>query len=186
MKIGTKAAVAIAALDQAGLDRHLETLAEILHACVHDGASVNFILPFDMEHARAFWLGKVAAGLASGKRIVLVASVSGEVAGTVQLDLDTPPNQRHRAEIAKLLVHPKFRRLGIARALMQRIEAHAVEADRWLLTLDTAADAAEQLYISLGYRRAGTIPSYARAPIEDRFDTTILMFKLIADPNNSS
>jgi ribosomal protein S18 acetylase RimI-like enzyme len=167
----------ITALEPSDLDLHLDPLAEILHACVHAGASVNFILPFEMDQARAFWLQKVRPALNAGRRVLLIATVEGEVAGTVQLDLDTPPNQRHRAEIAKLLVHPTFRRLGIARALMREIEARAIEAGRSLVTLDTAADAAERLYLSLGYERAGTIPDYARDPIDDRLDATVLMFK---------
>ena len=174
--------IEIVALDKERLTRHLDDVAEILHACVHDGASVNFILPFEMNQARAFWLEKVAPALTGNKRIVLIAKVDGQVAGTVQLDLDTPPNQPHRAEVAKLLVHPRYRRLGVGRALMQRIESYGVNARRHLLTLDTAGDAAENLYASLGYERAGRIPGYARDPIEDRFDATTFMFKILQRP----
>jgi ribosomal protein S18 acetylase RimI-like enzyme len=169
----------IVALDRSGLDRHLDALAEILHACVHDGASVSFILPFAIDQARAFWVEKVAPGVAADKRIVLLATMDGQAAGTVQLDLDTTPNQRHRAEIAKLLVHPRYRRSGIARALMRHIESLCADRDRWLLTLDTAGDAAEALYASLGYERVGRIPFYARDPIVDRFDATTIMFKIL-------
>jgi ribosomal protein S18 acetylase RimI-like enzyme len=176
----TGSVVDIVSLDEAGFERHLGRLAEILHACVHAGASVNFILPFEIPQAREFWLTKTAPGLAAGTRIVLIATVDNEIAGTVQLDLATPPNQRHRAEVAKLLVHPNFRRLGIARALMCRIEVDARERQRSLLTLDTASEAAENLYAELGYERAGTIPGYARGPIEDRLETTVIMFKRLA------
>jgi ribosomal protein S18 acetylase RimI-like enzyme len=170
----------IIALDRAGLDRHLDRLAETLRACVHAGASVNFILPYENPEARDFWLTKTAPGVAAGTRILLVAMVNNEIAGTVQLDLATPPNQRHRAEVTKLLVHPDYRRLGIARALMFRLEADARERQRSLLTLDTASEAAETLYAELGYERAGTIPGYARGPIEDRLETTVIMFKHLA------
>ena len=171
--------LAIVALDRGGLDRHLDALAGILHACVHDGASVGFVLPFEIDQARGFWIGKVAPALAAGGRVLLVATVDGELAGTVQLDLDTMPNQRHRGEVAKLLVHPRHRRAGIARALMRQVEAAAAAADRWLLTLDTAGDAAEALYESLGYERAGRIPFYARDALADRCDPTTIMFKLL-------
>ncbi len=171
--------MSITALDEAGVAHHLDALAEILRACVHAGASVNFVLPFEIEDARAFWRDKVAPGLRTGTRVLLLASVEGQPAGTVQLGLDTPPNQAHRADVAKLLVHPRFRGLGLGRALMLAIEARAAAADRRLLTLDTADSFAEALYASLGYRRAGAIPDYAKHPFEDRWEATILMFKTL-------
>jgi ribosomal protein S18 acetylase RimI-like enzyme len=172
------------ALDVAGLERHADPLTELLHACVHHGASVSFILPFDLNQARAYWREKVAPAVGAGGRLVLIATVAGEVAGTVQLDLDTWPNQAHRADVAKLLVHPRHRRAGLARALMLAVEDRAAAAGRWLLTLDTASEAAERLYLSLGYQRAGRIPDYARAPLEDRIEATTIMFKLLPNAVN--
>ena len=166
-------------LDGSGLARHVDALSDLLVLCVHDGASVSFILPFDAGHARSFWLGKVAPGVAAGTRILLAAMTSGYPVGTVQLDLDTPPNQAHRGEIAKLLVHPAHRRTGLARALMQKLEDHARTAGRSLLTLDTAGEAAERLYLSLGYQRAGTIPGYAKNPLSENLDATTYMFKVL-------
>ena len=88
------------------------------------------------------------------------------------------PSKRHHAEVSKVLVDPRFRRTGVARALMAEIERRATEDGRWLLTLDTAGDAAETLYRSLGYTLAGTIPLYARDAFEaDRYDATRLMYK---------
>lgn len=176
----TAKTVEIVALDQIGLSRHLDAVAEILHACVHDGASVNFILPFELNQARAFWLEKVLPALRDNRRIVLIAILEGKIAGTVQLNLDMPPNQSHRAEVAKLLVHPRYRKLGVGRALMQQVELYGANAGRRLLTLDTrTGDAAEPLYASLGYTCAGRIPLYARNPIENRFDAVTLMFKIL-------
>jgi ribosomal protein S18 acetylase RimI-like enzyme len=166
-------------LDGDGLAQHLDAIAEILHACVHDGANVGFVLPFDLNQARAFWVQKIAPGLAANTRVVLVAKVGEQIAGTVQLNLDTPPNQPHRADVSKLLVHPKYRMLGAGRALMQHIESYGLSAGRRLLTLDTATDIAENLYISLGYERAGHIPGYAREPNEERFVGTTIMYKVI-------
>ena len=80
-------------------------------------------------------------------------------------------------EVSKVLVDPEFRRTGVARALMAEIERRADGDGRWLLTLDTAGDAAEALYRSLGYRLAGEIPSYARNAFEDRYDATRIMYK---------
>ena len=169
--------VAVAALDPPALAESLDRLAEILHACVHDGASVGFVMPFGPDDARAYWVSKVAPSHQAGKRIVLTARLGGSIAGTAQLDLDTMPNQRHRGEASKVLVDPKLRRAGVARALMLEIEARAKAAGRWLITLDTAGDAAEALYRSLGYRVAGSIPFYARDAFEDRYDATRLMYK---------
>ena len=171
--------VEIFRLDGDGLTQHLDAIAEILHACVHDGANVGFVLPFDLNQARAFWIQKIGPGLVANTRIVLAAKVGEQVAGTVQLNLDTPPNQPHRADVSKLLVHPQYRMLGVGRALMQQIESYGLGAGRRLLTLDTATDIAENLYISLGYERAGHIPGYAREPNEERFVSTTIMYKVI-------
>ena len=169
--------IAVASLDPPALAESLDRLAEILHACVDEGASVGFVMPFGLDDARAYWLSKVAPSHQAGKRIVLAARLGGTIAGTAQFDFDTMPNQRHRGEASKVLVDPKFRRAGVARALMLEIEARAKAAGRWLVTLDTAGDAAEALYRSLGYRVAGAIPFYARDVFEDRYDATRLMYK---------
>jgi ribosomal protein S18 acetylase RimI-like enzyme len=175
----TTSPIEIVRLDEAGLLTYLDAITAVLHACVHEGANVGFILPFDLNQARAFWLEKIAPGLAAGKRVVLIAKVDNQVAGTVQLNLDTPQNQPHRADVSKLLVHPKYRMLGTGRALMQQIESYGAKAGRRLLTLDTATNIAENLYLSLGYERAGHIPGYAREPNEDRFVGTTIMFKVL-------
>ncbi len=167
----------IAALDAVAFAQNLDRLAEILAACVHEGASVGFLSPFAIDEARAYWRDRVAPARAAGAKLVLVATLGGDVVGTAQLDLDLMPIKRHHAEVSKVLVDPKFRRMGIARALMAGIERLASETGRWLLTLDTAGDAAEALYRSLGYQLAGVIPSYARNPFEDRYDATRIMYK---------
>ena len=167
----------ISALSPDALDRHLPGLAEVLSACVTAGASVSFVLPHTLDDSLAFWSGSVRPALVQGDRVLLVARLDGRLAGTVQLDCDTPPNQPHRADVSKLLVHPGFRRRGLARELMIAIEEEAKARGRRLITLDTASNAAEALYLSLGYERAGVIPGYARDPIEDRYDPTTIMFK---------
>jgi ribosomal protein S18 acetylase RimI-like enzyme len=177
MTTASSPALTVAALDPASFAESLDRLAEILHACVQEGASVGFVLPYDVDEARSFWRDKIAPSLAAAKRVVLIARLGGAIAGTAQLDLDTMPNQRHRGEVSKLLVDPRARRAGVGRALMREIERRAVEAGRWLLTLDTAGDAAEALYRSLGYELAGTIPLYARDPFAERYDATRLMYK---------
>ncbi|MGC2784319.1 MAG: GNAT family N-acetyltransferase [Roseiarcus sp.] len=169
--------IKVAALDPAALAKAIERLAQILHACVHEGASVGFIMPFERSEARAYWLDRVAAPHAAGGKLVLIATLDGEVAGTAQLDLDSMPSKRHHAEVSKVLVDPAFRRAGVGRALMREIERRAAQEGRWLLTLDTAGDAAEALYRSLGYRLAGAIPNYARKAFEEGYEATRLMYK---------
>jgi GNAT superfamily N-acetyltransferase len=167
-------------LDHEGLARELDGLAGLLHACVEDGASVGFVRPFTVDEARSFWRRRVGPGVEAGERRLFVARADGAVAGAAQLELAAMPNQRHRAEVSKVLVHPHARRRGIARALMGELHAEAGRLGRWLLTLDTrSGDAAEPLYLSLGYRAAGAIPLYARAPDETRFDATTVMFKVL-------
>jgi ribosomal protein S18 acetylase RimI-like enzyme len=167
----------VAAIDAAALAKTVERLAQILHACVHEGASIGFVVPFEQSEARAYWLERVAAPHAAGSKLVLVATLGGAIAGTAQLDLDSMPSKRHHAEVSKVLVDPAFRRAGVARTLMQEIERHATKEGRWLLTLDTAGDAAEALYRSLGYSLAGAIPNYARNAFEESYDATRLMYK---------
>ncbi|SDL51350.1 hypothetical protein SAMN05216517_101340 [Janthinobacterium sp. OK676] len=156
----------------------LPELGALLHDCVHDGASIGFILPFDTAASQAFWTDNVLPAVTRGVRLLLVAEVDCRVAGAVQLDWDTNPNQAHRAEVRKLLVAPAFRRQGIARQLMQALEAQARLLPRSLLTLDTrSGDHAQALYLSLGYAVAGSIPGYALAPAGDRLDATTVMYK---------
>lgn len=159
---------------------HVRELGALLHACVHDGASIGFVLPFTVSDSQAFWSGKVAPAVRRGGLVLLVARQEATIAGSVQLAHDTPANQPHRAEARKLLVHPDFRQRGIARALMAELERVASQLGRSLITLDTrTGDKAEPLYASLGYTTAGVIPGYCRDTVEDRLDSTTIMYKTI-------
>ena len=130
--------IAVAALEPAALAQSVDRLAKILHACVREGASVGFVPPFSLDEASAYWRDKVAPPRAAGSRLVLIASLGDDVAGTAQLDLNSMPSKRHHAEVSKVMVDPQFRRAGVARALMAEIERRAAAAGRWLITLDTA------------------------------------------------
>jgi ribosomal protein S18 acetylase RimI-like enzyme len=141
-----------------------DMLSEILIEVVANGDSVGFMHPLERQAADAFWDNALAAA-DMGKRIVLGAWDGGALAGTVSLLLDLPPNQPHRAEIAKLMTCPKFRGRGVATVLMREAERKAVERSRTLLVLDTAADGgASGLYERLGFVLTGTIPDYALKP----------------------
>jgi GNAT superfamily N-acetyltransferase len=169
------------------LEANIDGLTEILHASVMAGASINFILPYGEADARRFWTDKVLPGLKGGKLFMLVAWIDGRIAGTVQLDCDTPPNQPHRAELRKLMVHPHFRNRGIARGLMAEIEVLAAARGRSLITLDTrAGDRAEPLYSSLGYVTVGTVPAYSRDVVEDRLDDCTFMYKQLGTEAKAS
>lgn len=153
----------IAILDAAAAETELDALAEILHDCVLHGASVNFVQPFPMAAARQYWQRQLP-DLRDGRTLLFVARRDGMVAGTVMLGLDTPPNQPHRADIKKLLVHSRARRRGLARALMLAAEAEARRRNLTLLTLDTEhGSSAEPLYHGLGYTLLGIMPGYALA-----------------------
>jgi len=164
--------------DAPTIDGELDMLADVLHAVVHSGAGVSFVVPFTLEEARAFWTDKVLPGVRARTRRVLVAREDGRIVGTVQFDMATPPNQRHRAEVLKLLVHPSARRRGIARALMIALEPVALAEGRTLLTLDTwTGSAAEMLYRSLGYVTVGVIPRYARGSLTPELEPATFMYK---------
>ena len=171
----------------ASLEQDIDMLGEVLRAVIYDGAGVSFIVPFSLDEARAFWVDQVLPGVRARKRRVVVARWGARIAGTVQLDLAVPPNQRHRAEVAKLLVHPGARRRGIARALMVALEAIAQSEGRTLLTLDTwTGRGAERLYLSLGYVAAGVIPRYARGSLTPDLEATTIMYKELSPAEGRS
>ena len=170
-------ALEIVELDATAVEAAMGELADVLADCVNGGASVNFMLPYDAADAAGFFR-KVVAGIVRGEIVLLAAKLDGRVVGTVQLGLDTPPNQPHRGEVRKLLVHRAARNKGVGAALMRRIEAIAKARGRTLLVLDTASDSAERLYERGGWRRLGTIPDYALWPQGGFCDTIIFWKKL--------
>lgn len=168
-------------LADALVDRDVTMLAEVLRAVVYGGAGVSFFVPFSLEEAREFWTANVLACVEAGTRRVLVARQGERIVGTVQVNLAVPPNQQHRADVAKLLVHPDARRQGIARALMLAVEPIARAEGRTLLTLDTVSrSSAESLYLQLGYVAAGVIPRYARGSLTPDLEDTTVMYKELA------
>ena len=163
---------------QAVDESQIGQLASLLIDCVEGGASVSFMLPLSRERAMAFWR-RVAEGVAAGHRALLVAEDAGGLCGTVQLILDLPENQPHRADLAKMLVHRRARRQGVGAALMQAAEAMALDCGRSLLVLDavTGGDA-ERLYARLGWQRVGVIPRYALMPDGAPCSTTVFYREL--------
>ena len=142
----------------------VEALADVLIDCVEGGASVGFMLPLTRERALAFWR-RVAVDAAAGRRALLIAEDAQGVCGTVQLVLDLPENQPHRADLAKMLVHRRVRRQGLGAALLRGAERMARDCDRTLLVLDavTGGDAA-RMYERHGWVRVGDVPNFALYP----------------------
>ncbi|HVC86289.1 MAG TPA: GNAT family N-acetyltransferase [Gaiellaceae bacterium] len=165
-------------LGGAELQLQLDGLATVLADCVAGGASVSYLAPFSQEDARAVfevW----AAEVEQRRRLILAAFADGRLVGTVQVVLALPPNQPHRAEIAKLLVHRSARKRGIAQLLMEHAEAEARAEGKTLLVLDTVTgDDAERLYARLGWTRVGVIPGYALYP-DGRPCATTVFYKQI-------
>lgn len=151
----------------------IEALADVLIDCVEGGASVSFMLPLPRAKAVAFWRG-VADGVARNERVLLVAEDGeGQIIGTVQMIVSQPDNQPHRADIAKMLVHRKARRRGIAKRLMTAIDDAARAEGKSVLVLDTVTGGdAERLYERSGWQRAGEVPKYALMPDGELCGTT--------------
>src|SRR5258707_8561820 len=145
-------------------DAQIDALASVTMDCVEGGASIGFMDSLIRERAVAFWR-RVADGVARGERVLLVAEDPKGVCGTVQLILDMPDNQPHRADLAKMQVHRRARRHGLGAALMRAAEQTARECGRTLLVLDAVTDGdAARLYARLGWVRVGDVPRFALMP----------------------
>lgn len=152
---------------------YLDGLAEILIDCVEGGASVHFMPPLSLSTAIAFF-EKTIEDVRQGNRLLLAAFAGSKLIGTVQVVIGMPPNQPHRAEIAKLLVHRSARHQGVGALLMEQAERVSRLNGKTLLVLDTATgESAERLYLRLGWIKAGTIPNFALLPNGALCATTI-------------
>ena len=152
-------------------EHQMQALADLLIDCVDGGASVSFMQPLSMQNALAFWRG-VAEGVARNERALLVAEDDAGIVGTVQLVLDQPENQPHRADLSKMLVLRRARRQRLGELLMQAAEQAARECGKSLLVLDTASEEAARLYARLGWQQCGVVPGYALLPQGGLCDTT--------------
>jgi len=169
----------IRTLDQQQTLEALPDLCDILEDCIAGGASVGFMAPLEDGEAERFWTG-IAEAVGRGEILLYVAEVEGRIEGTVQIGFAQKPNQPHRADLMKLLVHRRARGLGLSRLLMAAAEAGAGDAGRGLLVLDTATGSpAEAIYAKLGWNRAGIIPDYALYP-DGRYCDTTVFYKHVA------
>ncbi|MDH4414831.1 MAG: GNAT family N-acetyltransferase [Rhizobium sp.] len=157
----------------------LPDLCETLADCVEGGASVGFMAPFASADGEAFWQG-VAEAVGRGEVLLYGAFLGERLVGSVQVGFASKPNQPHRGDLMKLLVHRDARGLGLSKALMAAAEAGSAKAGRTLLVLDTAAgELAETLYEKLGWQRSGIIPNYALFP-DGRSCDTVIFWKTVA------
>jgi len=158
----------------------VDGLADVLIDCVDSGASVGFMFPLPRQKACDFWHHALTSA-ERGERIVLIAEETRDatILGTVQVILNMPDNQPHRADIAKMQVHRRARRRGVGEALMRSAEAAAREVGKTLLVLDTVTGSdAERLYARLGWQRCGVIPGYALFPRGGLCSTTVFYLDL--------
>jgi len=152
-------------------ENQVQALAELLIDCVDGGASVSFMHPLSTEKALEYWRG-VAGDVSRNERALLIAECEAGIVGTVQLVLNQPENQPHRADVSKMLVLRRARRLGLGECLIRAAEQVARECGKSLLVLDTASDEAARLYARLGWQRCGVVPGFALLPQGGLCDTT--------------
>jgi GNAT superfamily N-acetyltransferase len=165
-------------LDAEGARTYAPALGEVLADAVAGGDSIGFMAGFSAADGAAFY-ETLLPELERGTRVLLAAFSDGELVGTVQLVHAWPPNQPHRADVTKLLVHRRARRRGVAQALMERLEAEALAAGKTVLVLDTVPGrAAERLYERLGWTRVGVIPGFALDPDGTECDTAVFTKRL--------
>lgn len=156
------------------VDDVMEELSELLQKVVDDGASIGFLPPMKQEVALKYWEDVLALDV-----ILFIAKINNEIAGSVQLHLCTKENGMHRAEIAKLMTHPHFRRQGVARTLMKAAEERAKQENRSLLVLDTReGDPSNELYKLLDFIESGRIPYYAQSA-NGELDSSVFYYKRI-------
>jgi ribosomal protein S18 acetylase RimI-like enzyme len=157
-------------------------LAAVLHDCVANGASVGFMPPFTREDAAAFY-ESVLPELEGGTRVLLAAYDGDELVGSVQVVHAWQPNQPHRADITKLLVHGNARGRGMGQELMEAAERAAADDAKTLLVLDTVTGSpAYRLYKRLGWIEVGEIPDFALYPDGTPCATTVFYKRVTVEP----
>ena len=158
-------------------EEDLPALGALLVDAIEGGASVSFLAPLAIDDAIAFWRRQTPA---PARGAIFVARGDDGIDGAVILAPAWPPNQPHRADVAKLLVHRRARRRGVGRALMRALETHAAEQGFTLLVLDTERGGpGEQVYRALGWIECGAIPDYAIFA-DGSYCETVLFYKRVA------
>ncbi len=168
------------ALSAADIDRYLDDLCRVLMDSVADGAAISFMATLTWAEAERFWQGDVKPAIEGGNRLLFGVFIENRLVGTVQLVTGMPPNQPHRAEISKMIVHPDMRRRGLGKALMTAALEAARKAGKALVTLDTrTGDVSEDLYRGVGFEKAGVIPNFALDPDGKAQHSTTYMYRFL-------
>jgi GNAT superfamily N-acetyltransferase len=167
-------------LSPAEAKAHRVALEDLLVDAVEGGASVNFIWPMTREKAASWWDGALASHQRGERLIFAAETTDGRIDGTVQLIPAAQENQPHRADLAKMLVHHRARRLGLGAALMRAAETEARRLGYSLLTLDTeTGSAGEHLYASQGWIKFGEVPFYALRADGSRAEPASFFYKVL-------
>ncbi|QOY38486.1 GNAT family N-acetyltransferase [Anaerobacillus isosaccharinicus] len=154
------------------IEEHVNELSDLLIKVIEDDASIGFLPPLQFSAAKKYWMNVL-----NPEVLLFVAKINNQIVGSVQLHLCTKQNGGHRAEIAKLMTHPNYRRNGIGRSLMKKAEERAKQEGRSLLVLDTReGDPSNLLYSSIGYIQVGKIPYYAKSA-NGELHSTVLYYK---------
>ena len=158
-------------------DALVDGLSNVLLDAVESGAGVSFMADLTRDGAQSWWRRALSA--ATPRTVILIARDESGIVGTVQLQAAWPPNQPHRADVAKLMVHRRARGRGVARALMEELERQARAQGFTLLLLDTCkGSAAERLYVSMEWKRVGEVPNFALNP-DGSWCDTVFFYKQI-------
>jgi GNAT superfamily N-acetyltransferase len=157
----------------------IPALSDILVDGVEGGASLGFMSPLSIAEAPKYWKG-IAGAVGRGEILLFASEIDGRIVGTVQVGFAMKPNQPHRGDLMKLLVHSAARGRGISRLLMEAAERESAKHGRWLLVLDTATGSpAEEIYARFGWQRSGVIPDYALYP-DGSYCSTTIFYKRVA------
>ena len=160
------------------VEKAVPRLADILIDAVASGAGVSFLHPLAREDAEKFWQSQIPGVRAKTTFILVSKNNRSEISGTVMLHKAWAPNQKHRGDVAKLLVHRDFRRQGAGSALMLSMEDLAIKLGLQMINFDAVAGgASDQLYRTLGYQVVGTVPGYAYSNMGDTLDDVIFFYK---------
>jgi ribosomal protein S18 acetylase RimI-like enzyme len=179
-EVAGMAEISVQALSDVEIDGNLDALGAILAETVKGGGAVSFVEPFSPADGTAFYRDQVRPAVRDGERVLLAAFIDAIPVGSVQLIVGLPPNQPHRCEVAKMMVHPRHRGRGVAKRLMAALEAEARRRGKTLITLDTrSGDVSQHLYAAFGFEVAGEIPVYALDPDGQRLHATTVMYKLL-------
>jgi RimJ/RimL family protein N-acetyltransferase len=143
-------------------DDDLHALCEATDAAIIDGGGFGWVNPPGRQALERYFRGVLLVP----ERELFVGRMDGVIVGSAQLV--RPPRNNEAQAFAATLMHafiaPYARGHGVARAMTRRVEEGARALGYHVLNLDVreTQEAAIRLYESLGYRRWGTHPAYAR------------------------